>query len=142
MGAITNTQLVCNNKHKSLEKFNMIALPCKETVHSVHVVFGTIMFHFRRAIKRPGSSLSHQLYKTIKWVNGCWCVGHRFLPSHLQGHRESAKESMVQRGCVHLVTGSQYLITTHTQRQTTGELLAESCFASMLSRPRGRRGAF
>lgn len=82
-------------------------------------LFGTVLFHFRRSIKRPGSSLSDQFYKKIKRVNGRWCVGHSFLPSlHRKSVSEGAKES---RRAV-AVPPSQHL-SIYTRRQREGRRL-------------------
>lgn len=92
------------------------------SIQSMCVAHSSVWNHYvplQKVHKDSGSSLSDQLYKKIKWVNGCWCVGHSFLPSLLQGHRKSvgAKESSVQRGCgCPCISTSQYLIH-HTRRQ-------------------------
>lgn len=86
-------------------------------------LFGIITFHIRRSINRPGSSLSDQLYKKIKWVNGRWCVGRSFLPLPSWSVSEGAKEGRVQRSCgCPSISTSQYLIG-HNRRQREGRWL-------------------
>ena len=86
------------------------------------------MFHSRRSIKRPGSSLSDQFCKKIKWVNGRWCVGHSFLPSSsIQGQRKSAskgaKENRVQESCGYPSIPTSQCLIEHTWRQREGRWL-------------------
>lgn len=99
------------------------------------------MFHFRRSIKRPGSSLSDQLYRKLKRVSGRWCVGHSFFPSLRQGYRknasEGAKESRVQRSCD--CPSISTSVSNHTHTETKGGPLVES-WLNVSQTPARRQG--
>lgn len=79
------------------------------------------MFHSRRSIKRPGSSLSDQFYKKIKRVNSRWCVDSFYPPPSIRtAGRERVREP--KRGGCSSISTSLYLIE-QAQRQREGRCL-------------------
>lgn len=83
-----------------------------------------LALHSRKSVKWLGNSLSHQLYKKVKWTNGRWCVEH-FLPFLLQHHSKiTGRGAIVQiSSACPSISSSQCLNQTHTQRKREGRWL-------------------